>query len=569
MTRLLPDLRIAPIVKRATKAPVKQFDELISQKIIDYDTSAAKDDLLASQLSEIENNTTGFIQDIEVARAIANKHRERLNNRAEQADYENMTRETTRDVLEFTNSLKPLQERKAQYFQYIQNIQDNDKLLERQKQAALKKVQEENNIPYNSLTGLQPLKLVNPANPVDIVEFLDSRLKGIKGNKTARIITDDKGNEIMLDTTQIKPSDIQTIAKQILQGSTEVRNFQDSENALGNTKIFNSEVSNALAAMINKYANYEEDKQIINSNNNNNNSLTDFYTSAQIGSLFPSNLSFDGSGRENGYSLRTLKIDDEGNLIKDSKKIGLLETIYEGGLHGALLPRLKQYFSETNETFSPEIQKEVEAFYSAYKYTNDKYKELTGSTEDLDIKKYAKDYNSDEFVSYQGLSKKEADTISQLFYNPKTGGGFALSSTVIPAKNAKNVIPGVPLQFSEFLEQEHNITINDLDDLIDSNKSGINEFNIYGKTGALNSVAAAGLLGSFRGSDFIIQQQATPEAQQLHKLYTIAKTQNGATTEIQTPVYNANGKQIGTENKTVQVIYNPYSSTKFDLVEIN
>jgi hypothetical protein len=544
MPRLLPDLRLDPVVRPYVGAPIKEFNELVSQRITDFDESAAKDDLLKSQLSSIVDSTNGFDPDVQYAQNLALKFSERLTSRAKAGDYENMGRETSRDVLEFTKEMQPLIARKQEYATYVQDIQDNDKLLGRQKEAAIKATRQLNSNPLKAGQRLGSISTIKPANYVDFGKLLTDRMAGIESDGKTTLIPNDDGTFTKIKTEEMTSEEVSRIAHSFIMGNPEATDFLTSEQELGNGQMANAEATAAVNAAIDKYA--FKDVDVSRQGSRYSTTDRDFKANAgnartvAIKSPFTQDINFD----EKGNIIKTDKSTTLGKLLETNidTKIKERKAEYnkrkaEGKFTGKepTDARLSDYLETAPTAVYDYFFNNTEKLSQVEEETKQKIDKGFAAVEETGIskKQYVESLFKAENFAFQEYTPDDIKKESGAFLNVNTGGGLGRTRNVYDEES------GQMMNLQQFYKERLDIDINEPSDLEDL-KEGITivgESNDSGK----NSIFTNFKVGTFREKTFLIDnsENATDQERMNHTLYKAAKENISGTLRM----FDPNSKQ--------------------------
>ena len=525
MSRLLPNLRIAPVIRPFADLPIREFEENVERRIEDFDIARESFDILESQKDILIDQVLPFEGDRQITNEVVNKYTALIDEAAETGDYENMLRQVRRYARDFNKEVTPLLNRKRQYDQYRQDLLKNDKITSRQKSAALARVEQLNNRQLAAGEGLGGLQLITPANFVDITKLLDERIAGVKASGNEFIsVPDANGNIIRTRIEEIREDDIRRMAQDIAGGSVEYQNYLQSENELGNLDLATAEFNDAVNFVANKYGCNKTQK------------FTDRLATG------------DGDGTEDtgGRAVtgqfkvpRSTKFDDVGNIIPEDKR-GFGELFAEKMMLGedssgwdlikkaagnpnmglnAFARSVTDYFFQ-EATLSPEQQKVINTIETGRERAGEWY------NRDISREAYMQSILADETLPTVELNPDSQRKETQALFDVTTGGGKFTGMKVY--SNEKGF-----LDADKLFKEEFDIDIEDLEELSDDevkNIMTITEISDPNNNGH-NSFFPRYKIASRQGKEFIIDDSKNATAEELFgfKMYNLAK-QNGSGT---------------------------------------
>lgn len=255
---LLPDLRFSPYTRQYVGSANDEFNNLVEQKITDYDVAKAETDVLASQNDVLLDSVLPVEGDRNMALRLQDRYRKHIQDIADRGDYENSRSEISRLSRDFVNQIRPLQQNAQRYQQYIQDIDKRTDISQRTKEAAKRaslanyRGLDESNIVGTSFTGIVPSK------DVDLTEFVNKIGNDWESTKTVKI-TESNGRVSTLKIDKITPKELETGLVQALQGSKEVQEYLQTQQMLGLGESALQEIQNAVTFGVNKYSKYQED----------------------------------------------------------------------------------------------------------------------------------------------------------------------------------------------------------------------------------------------------------------------------------------------------------------------
>lgn len=525
MSRLLPNLRLAPVVRPFADLPIEQFEANVERRIQDFDVAQESFDILESQKDILIDQVLPFQSDRQITDEIMNKYSSLIDEAAEAGDYENMLRQVRRYARNFTREVNPLLGRKRQYDEYRRNLLANDKITDRQKNSALARVQQLNNRALSPGESLGSLELITPANFVDINKLLDDRIAGIKASGTEFISTlDDNGNIIRTRIEEITEDDVRRMARDIAGGSVEYQNYLQSETDLGNFDAVSNEFNDAVNFVANKYGFRKVQK---------------FTDRLATGDGADTNDQGPRAATSQFRVPRTFKFDDAGNIIPEDKRaFGELfaekmmlsedDTGWDLIKRSAMNPALGLAMLSTTVTdyffqeakLTPEQQKVVKDIERGRQRANTAY------GRDIPREVYMQSLLADETLPTIELSPDSQKKETQALFDVTTGGGKFTGMKVY--SNERGF-----LDADKLFKKEFDIDIEDLEELSDDevkNIMTITEISDPNNHGH-NSFFPRYKIASRRGKEFIIDDSKNATAEELFgfKMYNLAK-QNGSGT---------------------------------------
>lgn len=116
-----------------------------------YDTAADSDDALGEALGNLQH--LGLDSDTQYANELKNNYYQRLQERANSGDFENMGRRTRQDAIRFSQAYQPLMQRQKDYAEVVKKIQSDDKIADPATKQALIRQFQYNNTPKRNADG--------------------------------------------------------------------------------------------------------------------------------------------------------------------------------------------------------------------------------------------------------------------------------------------------------------------------------------------------------------------------------------------------------------------------------
>lgn len=523
MNRLLPNLKIAPLIKPFSGAPIEEFDKTVQQRIDNFDVAAEQFDVLDSQADLLKSQILPFEGDSQVSDLVISKYKDIINQAATAGDYENMVRKVKKNSRDFLTEINPLMQRKQQYDKYVESILGDKDLIGRQKTAAINKVKELNNRKLQPGDQLGDLNLVRPAKFVDAIDLLDKRIQGAKADGGEFIgVPDDFGNVISTKIEELTEKDVARMATDILGGSAEFSSYLASESELGNSDAVQSEIANAVDFVTEKYGfrktSLDIDK-LSNTLGDNNNKIENSIKTTTQQFKVP----------------RKTKFDKTGNLIPEEEKafgelffdkIGVKEGDDILTQVDKIAKDVRPFFESVSEWFfqEPKLSDEQKKLRNNIEKGIAESKNKYG--QDISNEAYMKSLLSDENLKTVELSPKRQKEETQAFFDSNTGGGKFTGK-----KAFSNELGFVDV--NNLFTKEFDLDIKDLKELREDEVENI--LTITGQSDpdnrGNNSFFPRYKIASRKGKEYIIDDSdnATPMEIFNHDLYKLAK-ENGSGT---------------------------------------
>lgn len=248
-----------PFMSQFVGSPVKEIGEYSQLEQGRYNEAANSDDALGEALGNMGH--LGLDADTQYANELKNQYYQRIQDRADSGDFENMGRRTRQDATKFSQAYLPLMQRQRDFADIVKRVNSDQNISDpAKKQQILQYIQHINTVPRDSTTGdyqrdsngriqLGGIQDWGYAKDVDINKKLTDLLSKKEADVTAgRYFSDGHGNLINTIDKVRDPRYIAQLANEMQQSDPEIKAMIDRDTNLQTYNMNPDEVKQQLSA---------------------------------------------------------------------------------------------------------------------------------------------------------------------------------------------------------------------------------------------------------------------------------------------------------------------------------
>lgn len=229
-----------------------QYSQLQQQR---YNDAADSDDKLTEALGNLQH--LGFSADTQYANELKGQYYQKLMDRSERGDYENMGRRTKRDAMAFVNAYQPLLQRQQDYVNIVKKVNADPNIADPDKKAQiLQYIQHMNETPRDQngdfMRGpdgrvqLNSVQDWNYAKDVDVNKKLADLLSKKEADIMQSKFTTVGGFRVSTKEELRSPQVMARLAGEIMQTDPEIRAMINRDVTLQNYKLTDQQITDGL-----------------------------------------------------------------------------------------------------------------------------------------------------------------------------------------------------------------------------------------------------------------------------------------------------------------------------------
>ncbi len=280
---MLPQFKFAPYIQPFVGGLSEEAGQAVKQRLAQYYQAQDDADAIGYAANQLKYQT--LPNDQLAVNNITKSYNDKLQEYVNKGDYENLGRAIKMDARRFSNDITPLLQRKAQYQDYVKEINSNKNLSEETKKLAIRKSMETDrgynpeDINTHTFAGYVPNNDVNIADVIDkytenfkgdgkeyeIKDFITGVTTKVKSStneapilynkngKNVPLFFDETTNQFNLDQIGRPTNQIEYAARAYAQGNTDISNYAQSQAYLtGSNEKVNRELNTAISAALKK-----------------------------------------------------------------------------------------------------------------------------------------------------------------------------------------------------------------------------------------------------------------------------------------------------------------------------
>jgi len=221
-----------------------------------YNDAADSDDKLTEALTNLQH--LGFASDTQYANELKQEYYQKLQERSERGDYENMGRRTHRDAMNFVAQYQPLLQRQNDFATIAKKVQGDPNIADPNKKAQiLQYIQDMNQTPVDPETGtfyrdangkvkLNAIQDWSYAKDVDVNKKLADLLSKKEADIKQNGFTSIGGYRVSTTTKLRDPQVMARLADEIQQTDPEVKAMINRDVTLQNYKLNDDQIADGL-----------------------------------------------------------------------------------------------------------------------------------------------------------------------------------------------------------------------------------------------------------------------------------------------------------------------------------
>lgn len=246
-----------PFMSNFVGAPVpeiNQYSQLVQGR---YNEAANSDDSLSEALGNLSH--LGLDADTQYANELKSTYYNRLQDRADSGDFENMGRRTRQDAIRFSQAYQPLLQRQRDMSEVIKNIQSDDKVADpATKQGLIQKAMFMSTPQKDPTTGdyirdangrIQLGNIQNAvyAPDVDKDKLIADELEHKKAEiRQTGFTSDGQGNKVSSINEVLKPESMAALADKVQQTNPKIAAMINRDVDLQNYRLTPNQVTGTL-----------------------------------------------------------------------------------------------------------------------------------------------------------------------------------------------------------------------------------------------------------------------------------------------------------------------------------
>lgn len=221
-----------------------------------YNDAADSDDKLSEALSNLQH--LGLAGDTQYANELKQQYYQKLQDRSDRGDYENMGRRTHRDAMNFVGQYQPLLQRQTDYAAIVKRVNGDANIADPEKKAQiLEYIQHLNQTPVDPTTGgfvrdaagrvqLGGIQDWQYAKDVDVNKKLSDLLAKKEADINQSKFTSVNGYRVSTKEELRSPKVMAMLANEIQQTDPEIKAMISRDVTLQNYKLTDDQISQGL-----------------------------------------------------------------------------------------------------------------------------------------------------------------------------------------------------------------------------------------------------------------------------------------------------------------------------------